>query len=509
MEGPLNLPERYLEEMKNLLGAEYEDWLSAMEQPAVTGLRTNDLKTDPKEFLHILAGSGFRDMPERIPWIRSGFFTKDSSLFSKHPLYQAGVYYIQEPSAMTPAELLPVSEGDYVLDLCAAPGGKACQLLQKLNGTGLMYANDLSASRAQALKKNLEMAGAVNAFVTAEDPANLASHFQGYFDKILVDAPCSGEGMFRREPSMPSFWMKKGPEYYQPIQHEILREAWRMLRPGGMMIFSTCTFSVLENEGNVERLLSEFPDLRLVEIPAYPGFARGVTVHTEKCVRLYPHRLRAEGQFAALFQKEGSAEPRPCREKMVYEKNGEIYLIPADAGPVPGLRYLLTGLHVGTRRRERIAAAQGLAQALTKDMWPKSMDLACTDDRIYRYLRGETIFCEPSEITENEGCPLLPSELTEEKGTGSAAGDVQNGNLRRDPRGEERGRKKPRRGKGRPDLYGSRTSAGEPGGKRKPDGSCRMDLREILILADGFPVGFADPGVNGMLKNRRNPGWRI
>ena len=139
MEGPLNLPERYLEEMKNLLGAEYEDWLSAMEQPAVTGLRTNDLKTDPKEFLRILARSGFRDMPERIPWIRSGFFTKDSSLFSKHPLYQAGVYYIQEPSAMTPAELLPVSEGDYVLDLCAAPGGKACQLLQKLNGTGLLY----------------------------------------------------------------------------------------------------------------------------------------------------------------------------------------------------------------------------------------------------------------------------------------------------------------------------------------------------------------------------------
>ena len=209
---------------------------------------------------------------------------------------------------MTPAELLPVSEGEYVLDLCAAPGGKACQLLQKLNGRGLLYANDLSASRAQALKKNLEMAGAVNAYVTAEEPAALASHFPGYFDKILVDAPCSGEGMFRREPSMASFWMKKGPEYYQPIQHEILREAWRMLRPGGMMIFSTCTFSVLENEGNVERLLSEFPDLRLVEIPAQPGFARGVTVHTEECVRLYPHRLRAEGQFAALFQKEGNKD---------------------------------------------------------------------------------------------------------------------------------------------------------------------------------------------------------
>ena len=158
---------------------------------------------------------------------------------------------------MTPAELLPVSEGEFVLDLCAAPGGKACQLLQKLSGTGLLYANDLSASRAQALKKNLEMAGAVNAYVTAEEPVALASHFPEYFDKILVDAPCSGEGMFRREPSMPSFWMKKGPEYYQPIQLEILRNAWRMLRPGGMMLFSTCTFSALENEGNVERLLTE------------------------------------------------------------------------------------------------------------------------------------------------------------------------------------------------------------------------------------------------------------
>ena len=155
MEVPLNLPEQYLKKMKDLLGTEYDDWRSSMEEPAVTGLRTNDLKTDPGEFLNILARSGFSDMPDRIPWIHNGFFTKDSSLFSKHPLYQTGVYYIQEPSAMTPAELLPVSEGEYVLDLCAAPGGKACQLLQKLNGRGLLYANDLSASRAQALKKNL------------------------------------------------------------------------------------------------------------------------------------------------------------------------------------------------------------------------------------------------------------------------------------------------------------------------------------------------------------------
>ncbi len=223
MEVPLNLPEQYLKKMKDLLGTEYDDWRSSMEEPAVTGLRTNDLKTDPGEFLNILARSGFSDMPDRIPWIHNGFFTKDSSLFSKHPLYQTGVYYIQEPSAMTPAELLPVSEGEYVLDLCAAPGGKACQLLQKLNGRGLLYANDLSASRAQALKKNLEMAGAVNAYVTAEEPAALASHFPGYFDKILVDAPCSGEGMFRREPSMASFWMKKGPEYWSIISRSSLR----------------------------------------------------------------------------------------------------------------------------------------------------------------------------------------------------------------------------------------------------------------------------------------------
>ena len=506
MEVPLNLPEQYLKKMKDLLGTEYDDWRSAMEEPAVTGLRTNDLKTDPGEFLNILARSGFSDMPDRIPWIHNGFFTKDSSLYSKHPLYQTGVYYIQEPSAMTPAELLPVSEGEYVLDLCAAPGGKACQLLQKLNGRGLLYANDLSASRAQALKKNLEMAGAVNAYVTAEEPAALASHFQGYFDKILVDAPCSGEGMFRREPSMASFWMKKGPEYYQPIQLEILRNAWRMLRPGGMMLFSTCTFSPLENEGNVERLLTEFPDLHLVEIPDHPGFARGITLRTEECVRLYPHRLCGEGQFAALFQKEGSAEFRTYTGTQIYEKNGEIYLIPSNAGPVPGLRYLLTGLHTGTRKRERIAAAQGLAQAISGSMWPKSVNLSCTDERISRYLRGETIFCGPSEIMEGGPCPLLSPELTEAQ-TGLLLRDSSDDRLHREQR-DAAGRKKARRGKGKVMKFGDRTPTADPDRKRSGAEFGGMDLREILILADGFPVGFADPAANGMLKNRRNPGWR-
>ena len=508
MEEPLNLPEDYLKEMKKLLGTEYDDWLSAMEEPPVTGLRTNDLKTDPVEFLNILAGVGITDIPERIPWIHNGFFTGNSSLFSKHPLYQAGVYYIQEPSAMTPAELLPVSEGDYVLDLCAAPGGKACQLLQKLHGTGVLYANDVSASRAQALRKNLEMAGAVNTFVTAEEPSALASHFQGYFDRILVDAPCSGEGMFRREPSMPAFWMKKGPEYYQPIQLAILREAVRMLKPGGMMLFSTCTFSVLENEGNVERLLDEFPDLHLVEIPLRPGFARGVTIRTEGCVRLYPHRLRGEGQFAALFQKEGSAEPGPSGERRIYEKNGEIYLIPKDSGPVPGLRYLLTGLHVGTRRRDRIAAAQGLAQALSADMWPRSINLRCSDDRIAKYLRGETVFVDSAEIIDHNTCPLLPSDLTE-RGIRSGNCDASEAKSGRERRGKRVEGKKTGRGRQKAGFSGSMACTDASNVKSGPVEFARMDLREILVLADGFPIGFADPGVNGMLKNRRNPGWRI
>lgn len=507
MEEPLNLPEEYLKEMQSLLGDEYDNWLSAMEEPAVTGLRTNDLKTSPGDFPDLLEGAGL-ERPEKIPWIHNGFFTSDSGLYSKHPLYQTGVYYIQEPSAMTPAELLPVSEGDHVLDLCAAPGGKACQLLSKLKGTGLLYANDLSASRAQALKKNLEMAGAVNAFVTAEDPGKLSVHFQEFFDKILVDAPCSGEGMFRREPSMPSFWRKQGPSYYQPIQLEILREAVRMLRPGGRMLFSTCTFSVTENEGNVERLLDEFPDLHLVEIPLRPGFARGVSKRAEGCVRLYPHRLRGEGQFAALFLKEGSADPRPSSERQIWEKNGEIYLIPKDTVPVPGIRYLLTGLHVGTPRKDRIAAAQGLAQALSAGQWPKYINLSGTDERVSKFLRGETIFAEPSEIIEGGTCTLLPEVLT---GTGIRGGsaDAPNGKLIGNRRENETGRKSAWRAKGKRDPSGKRDLAAEGSGRRGPSEPCRMDLREILILADGFPVGFADPGVNGMLKNRRNPGWRI
>ena len=211
---------------------------------------------------------------------------------------------------MAPAETLPIAPGDYVLDLCAAPGGKSTQLLAKLGGTGLLHSNDISASRAQALKKNLELAGAENAFVTAEPPEKLAAYFHEFFDKILVDAPCSGEGMFRREAGMSAYWNEKGPEYYAPLQADILARAVSMLKPGGYLMYSTCTFSPLENEANVLSLTKRFPALELLDIPDQKGFSRGVLPGSEKCVRIYPHRMRGEGQFMALFVKRdlGSAQ---------------------------------------------------------------------------------------------------------------------------------------------------------------------------------------------------------
>ena len=187
--------------MTELLGEDYPAWRDSLLCVPNTGIRVNELKITKDRFRALWKKRGGGDLKE-IPWIHNGFYTENTSEFSGHPLYEAGLFYIQEPSAMAPAENLPVSPGDFVLDLCAAPGGKSTELLAKLGGTGLLHSNDISASRAQALRKNLELAGASNAFVTAESPEKLAAFFRGFFDKILVDAPCSGEGMFRHEVGM-------------------------------------------------------------------------------------------------------------------------------------------------------------------------------------------------------------------------------------------------------------------------------------------------------------------
>ena len=237
------LPGEFLKEMQGLLGDEYEDFLASYNNEYMRGIRCNTLKVTPEVFektVPFVSG--------KIPWTENGYYTNEEEQPAKHPYYFAGLYYIQEPSAMLPAALLDVKPGDRVLDLCAAPGGKTTELGAKLKGKGMLVSNDISASRAKALVKNVELFGIKNAVVVSEAPEKLAERFEGYFDKILVDAPCSGEGMFRKVHSIAKNWEQYGSQYYADIQRTVLPAAVKMLRPGGMMLYSTCTFSREEDE---------------------------------------------------------------------------------------------------------------------------------------------------------------------------------------------------------------------------------------------------------------------
>ena len=214
------LPKDFLAGMKELLGKEYDQYIKSYEEEWKPGLRVNTLKLSPEEFLEF---SPWKLSP--VPWTKNGFYYDSQDRPSRHPAYFAGLYYLQEPSAMTPAAMLPVEPGDKVLDVCAAPGGKSTELAAKLKGEGLLVSNDISYSRARALLKNLELTGAANIAVVSEDPEKLAEVWPEFFDKILVDAPCSGEGMFRRDDDMVKDWTSRGPEYYSPIQRRILEQA--------------------------------------------------------------------------------------------------------------------------------------------------------------------------------------------------------------------------------------------------------------------------------------------
>ncbi len=319
----LELPEAFEKRMRDMLGAEFDAYMSGYQDTRQYGLRVNPLKISGEE---LEKNTSFHLSP--IPWTHDGYFYREEDQPARHPYYSAGLYYLQEPSAMTPASRLPVTPGERVLDLCAAPGGKATALGAALQGKGVLVANDISNSRAKALLKNLELFGIPNAFVTNEIPGKLAESFEGFFDKVLVDAPCSGEGMFRKDPAVIKTWDEERPEYFAKLQKDILKNAVKMLRPGGMLLYSTCTFAPVENEGSISWLLEEFPEMELQTMEGYEGFAPG---HPEwgngdpalvKCVRIWPHRMNGEGHFLALLRKAGNCAPGSGRDETREEMSG-------------------------------------------------------------------------------------------------------------------------------------------------------------------------------------------
>lgn len=429
------LPYAFEKRMKEMLGdEEFAEYIRSYEDERQYGLRVNTLKCTPEE----LEQSGLFGV-KRIPWVENGFFYEGEERPAHHPYYSAGVYYLQEPSAMTPASRLEVHPGERVLDLCAAPGGKATELGAKLRGEGILVANDVSNSRARALLKNLELFGVKNAFVTNELPGKLASCFQEYFDRILVDAPCSGEGMFRKDPAVAKTWDEQRPEYFAKLQRDIVLNASRMLRPGGTMLYSTCTFAKEENEGTISWLLNECPELQLEEIVPYDGFSEGRPEwgdgreELRKCVRIFPHKMHGEGHFLALLRKDGDRRWSGAVQKTVGPdkktwgilegffkdvsmkidrerveiRAGKVYLVPELPETVRGIRFLRNGVLLGELKKDRFEPSQPFAMTLTADQYVSVLRLKPEDERLERYLKGETICVQPGECVREKGWQLV------------------------------------------------------------------------------------------------------
>ena len=329
---------------------------------------------------------------------------------------------------MAPASFLDVRPGDKVLDLCAAPGGKTTQLGLAVRDRGLLVSNDISASRTKALVKNMELFGLKNAVVTCESPDKLAEYFPEYFDRILVDAPCSGEGMFRRGSRMIRAWEEHGPSYFSPIQREITTQALKMLKPGGKILYSTCTFDPSEDEQIVEHMMRICPQLRILDLPHCEGFAHGFDRYVgpdaagiEKTVRLFPHRIMGDGHFAALLQKGEDVpedarsreipgdQPMTVRRSMGRGKAQKTMLmeIPRAAADLDGIYFRRSGLILGEERGSRFIPGQAYAMTLKKGDYETELNLASDDERVVRYLRGESVRIESGDNFPDKGDVLI------------------------------------------------------------------------------------------------------
>ena len=422
----MNFPEEYLIRMKEMLGDSYPTYVSHFAGDGYgQTLRMNTLKAEPADFIRRFL---LVEEVKQVPWTKDGYYYLGEERLSVSPFYHAGAFYLQEPSAMAPASYLPVRPGDKVLDLCAAPGGKSFALAGKLHGEGLLVSNDISASRAKTLLKNLERAGAANILVSCEDPARLAGRWKGYFDAVLVDAPCSGEGMFRKEPRMAQEWSLSEVKRYAKLQSDLLDLAAEMVRPGGYLLYSTCTYSEEENEDNVAYFLHHRPDYELCPLPESEGVESGRKGY-KHCRRFWSHLIEGEGQFAALFRKSEDSErenhkpdhtfknidikkcaiPEPMEEflshirggrsikKRIYMNQDKAYLLPEACPDFKRLRMLRTGLFLGECKKKRFEPSQALAMALKPEDYDGSVCLPIGDDRVIRYLKGETIMLPEKE----------------------------------------------------------------------------------------------------------------
>ena len=429
------LPEQFRNRMKQMLKEEYPAFENSYAKPSCQSLRINELKGDVNK---VCGKTDF--LEDRVPWAEDGYYYKEEGRPGKHPFHEAGVYYIQEASAMAPVMALQPKAGEKILDLCAAPGGKSTQIAAAMKGQGLLVCNEIHSQRAKILSENIERMGVVNALVTNHEPAVLETHFQEYFDRILVDAPCSGEGMFRKNEEAVKEWSPENVSMCAGRQLDILESAAGMLRPGGTMVYSTCTFAPSEDEGTINSFLAEHPEFSLVEIPQFAGMEPGNPAYLKnscdrdtiteesrkirneltKTVRLWPHKLKGEGHFMACLRKEGVLTGETfstggvqkgfpegeCREWQEFEKQylrkelagqylkfgDQLYLIPENMPSLKGLKVLRAGLHLGTIKKDRFEPSHALALSLRPEEAVLTYDLTVKEAE--EYLSGQTFQAE-------------------------------------------------------------------------------------------------------------------
>lgn len=439
----MELPKDFLKRMECQLGDAYEDFLASYESGRTYGLRFNPLKIEKERLVSLM--QAHQIILEPVPWAQEGFYYPADAQPGRLPLHEAGAYYIQEPSAMSVVELLDPKPGDTVLDLCAAPGGKSTQTAGRLQGQGLLVSNEITAPRAKILSRNIERMGIVNAVVCNETPQRLAERFPAFFDKIIVDAPCSGEGMFRKDENARGEWSLRQVEICAERQRSILSNASFMLKPGGDLVYSTCTFAPQEDEEMAEWFVREYPQFFL-----------------EKEVRIWPHTQRGEGHYAAKFCKEGtlvkdgllcgagsgdkgSRQKERKGRKERREKNaggmqdtyallqeflrqvlteeafawmqgliemGQLgffgdtaYLLPCGVHNLDGLKIERAGLQLGSCKKNRFEPSHALAMALRPQQARQSVEL----EEPKRYLRGETVTCGGQKgwtLVTVQGCSI-------------------------------------------------------------------------------------------------------
>ena len=408
-ETKIKLPEEFLDRMKGMLGEEYESFLTAFDDgETYTGMRINTLKNGSKEA--VLTETG--DL-EQVLWCENGYYADKKIISGKHPYHMGGLVYFQEPSAMLPVEALGIEEGDFVLDLCASPGGKSTQAAEKLRGTGLLVANEIIPKRASILAENIQRMGIKNAVVTNESPEKLSGKFTEFFDKIIVDAPCSGEGMFKKEPQAIDEWSVEHTKSCGQRQKNILESALKMLKGGGYLIYSTCTFAPCENEEIVRWVLENYSEMELVPIMAEGvSDASGKWADTELdfsgAKRIFPHKSKGEGHFAALFHKKsgGFSEHKMTYrcdsekifrdfEKTVLNTNlsghmtafgDKLYLMPYNLD-IDKIKVILPGLFLGTCKKGRFEPSHALCIALSKDDFKSTLEISDCQ----AFFKGETI----------------------------------------------------------------------------------------------------------------------